>query len=141
MWTVSQIIWGILLLILSVKDIRKREVPTWLVVSGGILAVLCKVLEQAVNDIPGMLVGAAIGTLFLLVSRITREALGYGDSMLIVGLGLYLGLWKMLYLLVIAFFSAAVFSMAGIIIKRFTRKTTIPFIPFLAVGYLGVWVL
>ena len=43
--------------------------------------------------------GAAVGAGFLLLSKVTGEGIGYGDSWGILVLGLYLGLWKLLEVL------------------------------------------
>ena len=69
------------------------------------------------------------------ISRLTEEKIGYGDSLLIIVLGTFLGMWKLLILLLGAFGLAAAVS---ILLKRkFTRKSMIPFVPFLTVAYMG----
>ncbi|MEG0590677.1 MAG: prepilin peptidase, partial [Lachnospiraceae bacterium] len=64
--------------------------------------------------------------------------LGYGDSWMILLLGSFLGFWKLLSLLGIAFLLSG--GMAALCIgkKKWNRKQALPFIPFLAVGYMMV---
>ena len=67
---------------------------------------------------------------------ITREGMGYGDSWSILILGIYLGVWKLLEVLSTAFMllgAAAVICLVG---KKMSRKYRLPFLPFLAAGYL-----
>lgn len=78
-----------------------------------------------------------MGTVFLLVSRWTKEAVGYADSWLIFILGLGLGIRKLLIVLSVAFFCSGILA-AVLLFQKQKRKKEIAFIPFLLVGYLGV---
>lgn len=81
--------------------------------------------------------GILTGILFMGISRLTEEKIGYGDSLLIIVLGTFLGMWKLLILLLGAFGLAAVVSILLMIKRKFTRKSMIPFVPFLTVAYIG----
>lgn len=86
-----------------------------------------------------ILAGLVIGSLFIVISKATREGLGYGDSWLMCILGGYLGIWNMLELLVMTWMLTAV--VAGIILarSRFKKRTSIPLVPLITVGYIAVW--
>ena len=75
--------------------------------------------------------------MFLAVSKVTEEAFGYGDSILILIIGSFLGFWDILALLTAAFILAAAFSLILLIRSRFRRKDTFPFVPFLTAAYIG----
>lgn len=137
MFTISQGVCGIYLILLSAFDIKKHRLPAIVLVGGGGIIVLGGGLEQAV-PILLMAAGVVPGLIFLLVSKLTGEAFGYGDSILILFLGGFLGLWESLRLLTGAFFLAALFAVAGLWIRRFSRKTAFPFVPFLTLAYVGV---
>ena len=85
------------------------------------------------------LAGLVIGSLFIVISKATREGLGYGESWLMCILGGYLGIWNMLELLVMTWMLTAV--VAGIILarSRFKKRTSIPLVPLITVGYIAVW--
>lgn len=68
-----------------------------------------------------MVTGALVGGVFLLISRLTQEAFGYGDSLMIAVTGVYLGFWNVLYLLVWAYVLAAVFAGYVLIRKGFQK--------------------
>lgn len=76
--------------------------------------------------------------LFLIISRVTEEGMGYGDSWGILVFGIYLGLWELIEVLLTAFFILAVFSAAVFIRKKLRGGYAIPFYPFLTGGYLTV---
>ena len=54
-----------------------------------------KMEQTNVGDLAGICAGIGVGVLFLLVSKVTEEAIGYGDSVAIMILGGYLGFWKL----------------------------------------------
>ena len=73
----------------------------------------------------------------MIISRVTGESLGYGDSLLIMVAGGFLGLWDLLSVLAAAFSLAAGYGAVMMIRKKFHRKTAFPFGPFLAAAYMG----
>lgn len=82
--------------------------------------------------------GAVCGGLFLLLSVYSGEGVGYGDSWMILNLGIFLGIWKLLAVLVLAFGEVSLAAVCGVIRGKYTRKSRIPFFPFLLTGYVGV---
>ncbi|WP_251386745.1 prepilin peptidase [Mediterraneibacter agrestimuris] len=125
---------------LSIVDIRSRRLPIWLLAAGGILAVGFQIIW---GGVPGILIvlGGTVGLVFLAVSKATGENFGYGDSILIGILGIYLGFWNLLSLLAVTFTFAAGTAMAVLIRHKFRRKTMLPFVPFLGMGYAAVLLL
>lgn len=125
---------------LSVVDIRSRKIPIWLLAAGGFLAVGFQIIW---GEMPGILIvlGGAVGLVFLAVSKATEEAFGYGDSILIGILGIYLGFWNLMSLLTVTFLVAAGTAMAVLVRRKFRRKTMLPFVPFLGIGYAAVLLL
>ena len=85
---------------LSVPDIRNKKVSRRVLTLWGILTVIWKIvdfyrirvflekMEQTnVENLVGICAGIGVGVLFLLVSKVTEEAIGYGDSVAIMILG------------------------------------------------------
>ena len=135
MWEISQVFCMGILLSLSVIDIHFRRIPVDILVMASIAALVYQgITRQA--DLWMAAGGAGVGILFLLVSKVTREGFGYGDSWAILALGIYLGLWGVLDVLAGTFCLLAAVSLICLTAKKMSRKHTIPFIPFLAAGYL-----
>ena len=135
MWEISQVFCMGILLSLSVIDIHFRRIPVDILVMASIAALVYQgITRQA--DLWMAAGGAGVGILFLLVSKVTREGFGYGDSWAILALGIYLGLWRVLDVLAGTFCLLAAASLICLTAKKMSRKHTIPFIPFLAAGYL-----
>lgn len=141
MWTVSRMICMGVLISLSVVDIYYRKIPVDILIMGSLSALGYQIFIEK-GDPWLILGGTGIGILFLLVSKITGEGIGYGDSWAILIMGVYLGIWRLLEVLAGAFLILAAVSGVGLAVKRMSRKLRIPFFPFLAAGYLisvAVW--
>jgi Type IV leader peptidase family. len=135
MYAIEQIGGIIFLLVCACYDVKMQRIPVWLLVFGGIGAAIIRVILQ--ENWWVYIAGILLGSTFLLVSKMTKEALGYGDSVLILILGAFVGLRNMLLVLVIAFASAAVFSIFVLAFKKMSRKKRFPFVPFLLGGFIG----
>lgn len=135
MWKVSQIICLGSLAGLSVTDVYYRKVPVEILVMGAagtfIYQLCCRSISLWV-----LAGGIGVGVLFLLVSKVTREGIGYGDSLAILILGAYMGLWELLKVLSGTFVLLFAVSAAGLSMKKMSRRYTLPLFPFLTVGYL-----
>lgn len=130
--------WGLIfLLICSVWDLRTQKIPIWLLGAGAGGTLLFCLFYSEVNFFQ-MIGGVGIGIVCLLISKVTGEALGYGDSLLICLLGSYAGFIRTLWTVTAAFGLAGIFSLIFFVGKGRYRENAIPFIPFLTVSYLGV---
>lgn len=135
MWTISKAIAMAILLGLSVVDCRIRKVP-------GNILYFCMagviVQQLMTKNIDGRLAvtGGLLGVVFLGISKITGEAIGYGDSLAILILGIYLGIWGVLEVLATAFFFLGVLGVICIVLGKKKKQLAFPFYPFLTAGYL-----
>ena len=143
MWQLGQSIDGVIymgiLLGCSAADIRFRRVPAAVLAMAAALGSF----YVAVADREGWylhLAGMAVGAGFLIVSRLTREALGYGDSFMILSLGIYLGVVRLAEMLFLSWILLAVAAMVCLIKKKWSRKASLPAIPFLTAGYAVLWI-
>ena len=120
----------VLLIPCGVYDLRTRLIPVWYV---GIFAGLAMLYHLLFSD--GLLLqaaaGAGLGLLFVLFSRISKEALGMGDAMVITALGLWCGIGDCLTLILFAFILAGIYGGIWMLIRKKNRRDSLPFIPFL----------
>ena len=128
---VGNVIMGVYLISLSYSDMKRRKL------SVGFLSALVFQAITGIESWRAVAGGILTGFLFMGISRLTEEKIGYGDSLLIIVLGTFLGMWKLLILLLGAFGLAAAVSILLMIKRKFTRKSMIPFVPFLTVAYMG----
>ncbi len=139
MYEIGKLCFGGYLCVVSVWDIRKREIPLWLIAVGGLLAAGLGFFSEK-HSIMLMIAGALVGMVFVGISKVTEEAFGYGDSLMIVVAGVYLGFWNVLGLLVWAHVLAALFAGYILIRKGIYKGVSFPFVPFLLAAYtVIVW--
>ena len=80
---------------------------------------------------PGtVLIGMLPGVGMLLVARFSGAA-GYGDGLVLVGLGMLLGIWRVLLLLAGSLFALSLVSLLLLLLGKVRGNTRIPFLPFL----------
>lgn len=121
-------------------DVRTQEIrlfPGLCLIAAGVLA------RTAAGEISGAawLLGGLPGVLSFLIGRLFGGCIGGGDSFLIGGIGLLEGInfcWRMLTVSGVLVF---VFSMGMMAVGKLRRKSKVPGTPFLALGYLGAWLL
>lgn len=123
----------------SWTDIRRKQISLFsvgLFLAAGIFYE-CIILEKNSAVFWGLLPGAVL----LGVSKLSREALGMGDALLMLVLGIYLGLEAALDVLLLALFLAAVWAGILLFVGKKGRNYAFPFVPFLLIGYMGRWIL
>ena len=115
---------------LSRNDIKEKRIPVQFLLVSGIVALLFL-------GISGKMTGAYImrdvgpGLLLLLLSKITREGIGYGDGVVIVLIGLFCGAFFTVRTVGTAFFLSGIYALV-LLWKR--QRDTIPFLPFLLIA-------
>ena len=126
---------GGLLFCCAIQDLIKKKVYLWVIGLGAIFLMIC-ILWMDNLDLANRMGGLMIGLSILALSKITAGKIGMGDGLLLCVTGMGLGFWLNLELLGVALLLAATLSIVLLILRKVDRKQTIPFIPFLFVGYL-----
>ena len=117
------------------QDVRNRKVSVRLLGGAAIAGLLCFGCFRQITA-ADMLLGSAIGAVLLLLGFVTGEKIGYGDGVLVLVCGIFLGFAENLQLLCAALVLVEAVGLFLIIVKRKGRRHRIPFIPFLLAGYL-----
>lgn len=127
----------------SIWDVKKKSVPYMYLLLWGIVALVYLISNSLIKkngDIwITVLFGIIPGIVCLLISYVSREQIGYGDGWAILLMGALLGISRVMKLLLAAFSLLTVIAIFLLITKKAKRKSTIPFIPFLFLGYLMVF--
>lgn len=124
----------ILLILGSIFDIKYRALPSWFLIIGGVLAVIGAIALKPVS-LWEMAGGLLLGILLLVVSLLTKGALGRGDGIFIGIIGINLGFSIVFSVFMGALLLAAVLAILLIIVKKANKKTAFPFLPFLSISY------
>ena len=130
-----KVCFGIYLLILSAKDIKDKEIPLGLLALGLVFAPL-SVLTDEREVIYVYLLGVLPGIAFLLVSFISRGQIGQADAFVLICVGLCNGIEAVIAVISVSLVAIALVSMVMLILGRLNRKSTLPYIPFVLLGYV-----
>lgn len=135
MWKVSELLIAAILASLAVVDVHYRKIPLDILVLATAAALINQIFIEK-GDPLLIFGGVGVGITFLWISRLTKEGVGYGDSLAILILGICLGLWRVLAVLAITFLILGIVAMGCLVWKKMSRKKTLPFYPFLMCGYI-----
>ena len=127
------------LLVLSFVDLEHMILPDELTLGGGVVFLAfaffhprLDALEGIATGLGGALVFAAIFLYYLKVRKI--EGLGFGDVKLMVMLGAFLGVEKLVVAVLLASFTGLLVGGFFIIFRGKNLKMALPFGPFLSLG-------
>jgi leader peptidase (prepilin peptidase) / N-methyltransferase len=129
--------------VLALIDIRHGIIPDWLNLSiAGLGLAKVVIAGGSVAGIEAACEGAAVGLIFWLLRRLyfrlrKIQGLGLGDVKFLAAAGIWIGIAGLPILLLIAALTAlaaaGIMQLAG---RDMTRRTSVPFGPFLALGLL-----
>lgn len=126
----------IVMLLLSVQDVKNKEISARLLVISAVISFAGAFIGVWKNNlsITDVVVSLLPGAGMLFLSFATRQQIGYGDGLVALVLGPAFGIRIMLLGIVIAFFGSSIFSIILLLLKKAEKKTRIPFVPFITLG-------
>lgn len=132
--SVINIIW---LLLCSIQDMKKKKISISLIIVGALLLIIVTSIFGSITVL-NRIAGLSLGIVLLCLCYVTRGQIGVGDGCIVCITGFNIGFIKNSFVLLYALFGSAVFSAILILFFRVNRHKTIPFAPFILLGYLGV---
>lgn len=117
------------------RDARRREISlisAAIFGAAGLLFCVCRG-----GSIWQRMVSLVIAGCFLGLSVLTRGEIGMGDGVLLAALGTVLDVEEFLTMLLLGLLGSSIWALVLLAVFRKGRKTEIPFVPFLLLGYLG----
>ena len=126
---------AILLAVLAIEDIKYKKINIWSIGMGYILGIAGFAIygQSRIRSLAG---GIGIGLAVCLLHWITQKGIGLGDGMLAVLIGGCIGAKFTIICLCAAFFLASFAALLLCCFRKMGRKSRIPFVPFLFLGYM-----
>lgn len=121
-------------------DIRDRELPITFLTAFGLLGIICNVIWKY-QSLENVLIGCFAGGTFLIIGWMTKEAIGYGDGIGLVILGIFEGMKGMIPIVIGAFFLSGIYGLWNLIGQKKNSSDTMPFFPFILLAFIGVTLL
>lgn len=132
--TILFILW---LSICSWQDLKKKSISISFIIGGFVLLFIGSLYLNQVSFI-SRIAGGGIGGILLGLNPLTKGQIGLGDGIIIGIIGICIGFTSNVSILLVALFLSAVISLILLVFKKVDKKQTIPFVPFILLGYLGV---
>ena len=133
-----EILLFIFLGICAVYDGLERTIPLSVVWLGIIAALVLHIQGLGGNEIwQSAALSVIPGVIFWVLSYVTGEKVGYGDGWVLIMIGLYMGLWKCLLILVVGLIFSSMIVLILLMLRKVSREYQLPFVPFLLLG-MGV---
>lgn len=123
----------------AVFDLRHREIPLLWILLGIAAATSIDIwqIKEGTVTITAVCLSLLPGIFFLLTSFCTREKVGYGDGLLILAAGLFLGVYRCFLAICVGLILSACTAVFLLLFRKADRHSRIPFVPFLLCG-MGV---
>ena len=137
LWIMKEIVLGIWLGVQGVIDWRYKEIPFWFSLLGGVVGVcFCVIEERRYTDV---ILACIPGVLVLIIAKLTKEIIGYGDGIVLLAMGFYLSLEALISVWMLAFMIAGMAALILLIVFRKNGNYRIAFLPFLLSSYFIDW--
>ena len=112
-----------MLLLFSIEDVRKKRIDILPLLAFSVIGAIYQTVTRALT-IPEICGGMLLGVGLLGIAKMTGESLGYGDGLLFLVTGIYLGGWDNCSLLMTS------------LVRKKSAKSEIPFVPFVLSAYV-----
>lgn len=122
---------------LAGMDARRRYVPIWLLIIGGIFVTFVSVYEgwKGKLEITELFWSILPGMVLLTVAVLTKNA-GWADGVVLLLLGLCTGFRTCIFSFGLSMFFISIVSLTLLAFRKVNKNTKLPFLPFLYAGYL-----
>lgn len=122
--------------ILAGMDVRKRQISLALT---GILFLAGFGWQIMVEQISWLewLLSLLPGAGFLILSYLSREQVGYGDGLLLLTVGSWMGLGQTFGVLTFGLILCSVLCGVLLMRKKIRKQDSVPLVPFLLLGFVG----
>jgi leader peptidase (prepilin peptidase)/N-methyltransferase len=119
----------------SITDLKNKRVYLVVSVAFAIAGIIVNIIFRR-HSLISILLSLGIGVILIIISKVTREAIGMGDGIIILVLGVLNGAYENLLISLYGFLISFLVSAFLLITRKFGRKDKIPFIPCLLAGYI-----
>ena len=119
----------------AITDLKSKTIPIWWTVVFGISAMIYQIFWKK-QKLEAILFSMIIGVTLLVAAKISNQRIGYGDGIIFLILGLWIGFWDGISLLFFSLILSSIISVYLILVRRKGSDYRIPFIPFVIAAYI-----
>lgn len=120
-----------ILFIITIHDLIYKRIPLEWLILGGVIGSFMLFNNPNISILEGIGGSIIIGVILFLMSKVTRGGIGMGDALVFAFISLIVG-WRMaITVLILALVLSGCIGIVLFVFKKASRKTTIPFMPFI----------
>ncbi len=127
-------VFTIILIIQSYWDLRYKQVPFAVTLVAAGIGFLLSVIGQ--RDCLHVLCAFWPGVVCLGIGKVTEQAIGYGDGLLLLAMGLYISCEDILAVGMMAVMISGMVAIVCLIFRKRRGKDTLPFVPFILMAWI-----
>lgn len=124
----------------TVSDVKMKKVSAVRIAVFLLIGIAINAIKYY-QSIWSMLGGMAVGATMFLYAFLTKESIGYGDCLIFVCAGMYIGFSKNIRLLFFSLLAAAMVGGVCILARKRKMKTKMPFVPYILGTYVVMTIL
>lgn len=135
------ILTAVWLIVMSVVDMRNRQVPLWMLTVQAALAAGILIWGGINGELSiGGICRALIPGVILVAIALSTKKAGWADGVVLLLLGVQTGYEKCMVAVLMALFLMAALSAMLLVFHKVKKDTRLPFLPFLTMGwFLGLF--
>nr|WP_297766888.1 prepilin peptidase [uncultured Butyrivibrio sp.] len=127
-----------IMLLVAYEDIKKKEISMKAIIVCALLALSSTGIRLYTGgELLDSFLSLLPGAIMLIIGRITKEEVGYGDGLMLMTIGPVFGLEHVMLGCFTGLFAISILSIFILVCRKGNRKTKIAFVPFLTLG-MGV---
>lgn len=136
----AEIITGLVLLCWAWQDIKEKSVSVVTLIAGGVILIALSAAGGERGTFLSALSGALPGILLLTASFFPGRSVGAADGTALLFLGLVTGAAGIVRILICGLAAFMVCAVLLLLCRRINAESRLPFLPFVLVGYVSVWI-
>ena len=121
----------------SIRDIRTKTISIRITILSAIVGIMYYLLDTSYPIVECM-EGFVLGVAVCFLAFVTREAIGYGDGLVMIALGILVGGKNCLASGMAALMMSGIFAVFLLLSGRAKKQDQIAFVPFLFMGAVFV---
>ena len=126
--------------IASIIDLKTKKIPVQLVVGmliAGVFRTMLLVYET--DNIKGLIFNIILsmipGLFMLLISFLSKQSIGYGDSLIVLAMSFFLSAEELIGIIMFSMTMAGIVALILIVVAKKKKNYEMAFCPFLILGY------
>ena len=143
----GKIILILFMIICAISDIRTKSIDIRIFIAMYIVEFIWYMYANAFGihlEIASLMIGASLGIFLIIISKISRGAIGIGDGMFFIASGIACGSYRSIYMFICTMTLSAICSlfiiMWGIFQKKSMRGKQMPLIPLTIPAYIWMMI-